>query len=776
MASGLKRDLGLLSTSALAIGAMVGSGIFILPAVAYEDAGPAAVLAFGVAGLLVFPAAVSAAEMATAMPEDGGAYLYVERGMGPLLGTVAGIGTWLMLSLKSSLALVGGVPYLVLVAPALAEYVVLVAIALAIFFTLVNAISAKGSGSLQFLIVGVMLLVMAGFIVGGIPGIEADQTRGALDLSEGGLLAAIGAVFVSYAGVTKVTAVAEEVKDPGRNLPLAMIGSLAFVTVLYMGVVYIAIGVSDLSPGAASPSFGAEFISADGGDTAPIAHAADLLFGPVGVYAVIAAALLALASTANAGLLAASRFPLAMARDGLVPSRFETVSGRFNTPVNAIALTGGAMILIVSVFDVGQVARFGSAFQILVFILLNVALIGFREGAIEEYQPAFVSPLYPWLQLVGIVGGVVVLVEMGGVPFLGAMVIAGLSVVWYLAYARPRIDREGAARAGARESATDAAVERTREMFAEDRRYDVLVALTGETSERARMDMVRMAADLSRLRTGSVMVASFRTVPHRTFTGSGPRVRSRELPDWLEFEEGRPSWLSDDARTSGGTPVADRTVPLAGPGGSLEYREIEAEDAAEAIVEFAEFEGYDMIVLERRGEELHDRLTGGVTNRVLRNATCGVLLVEDRGFDGADEIAVAASSGPYDPVKLLVADAIAEETGAELSLLQTIPEDAPDSRRRAIEDYHAELMRILTVPARSRIVETDDRVAGLSRFAATADLLVTSTESRGIRGAVFGRPGDSLVESVDCTAVMVQPAEAQQPGLVQRYLLDPLFG
>ncbi len=776
MASGLKRDLGLLSTSALAIGAMVGSGIFILPAVAYEDAGPAAVLAFGIAGLLVLPAAVSAAEMATAMPEDGGAYLYVERGMGPLLGTVAGIGTWLMLSLKSSLALVGGVPYLVLVAPVLAEYVVLVAIALAIFFTLVNAISAKGSGSLQFLIVGVMLLVMAGFIVGGVPGIEADQTRGALDLSEGGLLAAIGAVFVSYAGVTKVTAVAEEVKDPGRNLPLAMIGSLAFVTVLYMGVVYIAIGVSDLSPGAASPTFGAEFISADGGDTAPIAHAADLLFGPVGVYAVIAAALLALASTANAGLLAASRFPLAMARDGLVPSRFEAVSDRFNTPVNAIALTGGAMILIVSVFDVGQVARFGSAFQILVFILLNVALIGFREGAIEEYQPAFVSPLYPWLQLVGIVGGVVVLVEMGGVPFLGAMAIAGLSVVWYLVYARPRIDREGAARAGARESATDAAVERTREMFDEDRRYDVLVALTGETSERARMDMVRMAADLSRLRTGSVMVASFRTVPHRTFTGSGPRVRSRELPDWLEFEEGRPSWLSDDVRTSGGTPVADRTVPLADNGSSLEYREIEAEDAGEAIVEFAEFEGYDMIVLERRGEELHDRLTGGVTNRVLRNATCGVLLVEDRGFDGADEIAVAASTGPYDPVKLLVADAIAEETGAELSLLQTIPEDAPDSRRRAIEDYHAELMRILTVPARSRIVETDDRVAGLSRFAATADLLVTSTESRGIRGAVFGRPGDSLVESVDCTAVMVQPAEAQRPGLVQRYLLDPLFG
>ncbi len=771
--SSLKRDLGLLSTTAIATGAMVGSGIFILPAVAYQDAGPAAVIAFGIAGVLVAPAAISAAEMATAMPEDGGAYLYVERGMGPLLGTVAGIGTWLMLSLKSSLALVGGVPYLVLVAPVLAEYVVLVAIALALFFTVVNAVSAKGSGSLQFVIVGVMLLVMAVFIVGGTTGIDPAGTRGAFDPTADGLLAAIGAVFVSYAGVTKVTAVAEEVANPGRNLPLAMIGSLAVVTVLYMTVVYVAIGVADTTPGAASPTFGAEFVAAAGEDTAPIAHAADIVFGPVGVYAVIAAALLALASTANAGLLAASRFPLAMARDGLVPPQFETVNDRFATPVNAIALTGGSMILIVSVFDVGQVARFGSAFQILVFVLLNVALIGFREGAIEEYEPKFVSPLYPWLQLFGIASGLVVLVEMGGIPFLGAMGIAALSVVWYLGYARPRIDREGAARTGARESATEAALERTREVFDTDRRHDVLVSVTGETSQQARTDMVRMATDLSRLRTGSVMVASFDTVPHRTFTRSGPTVRSRTPPEWLQFGEEPPDWLDDAAvRPSGGQPIAE---PISETGTALRYREIETEDVGRAIVEFAEFEGFDLIVLERRSEELHDWPTGGVTTHVLRNASAGVLLVEDRGFEGANEIAVAASNGPYDPLKLLVADAIAEETGAEISLLQSIPEDAPESRRQTIEDYHTELLRMLTVSARSRVIETDDRVAGLSRFAASADLLVTGTESRGLWGALTGRTGDSLVEAVDCTAVMVQPAETQRPGLVQRFVLDPLF-
>ncbi len=771
MPTGLKRDLGLLSTSALAIGAMVGSGIFILPAVAYADAGPAAVVAFGIAGLLVLPAAISAAEMATAMPEDGGAYIYVERGMGPMLGTVAGLGTWLMLSLKGSLALVGGVPYIVVLAPGLAEYIIVMAVGLALFFTTVNIISAKGSGSVQFVIVGVMLLAMVYFIVGGVPDIEPTQTAGSFDITSDGLLAAIGAVFVSYAGVTKVTAVAEEVKDPGRNLPLAMVGSLLVTTALYVGIVYVAIGVADLTPGAGFvPEPGAA------GDPAPIAAAADAVFGQIGVIIIVIAALLALASTANAGLLAASRFPLAMARDGLLPNSLETVSERFATPVNAIALTGGAMIFIVSVFDVGQVARFGSAFQILVFMLLNLALIGFREGAVDDYHPEFVSPLYPWLQMFGIASGGVVLYQLGGVPFAGALGIAGLGLVWYYVYARPRIDREGAARAGVRQNVSERAIERTRELFEEGRRHDVLVAITNQTSELARRDMTRIGLDLSRLRVGSVTVGRFESVPHRVFTQRSPDVNRAPLPEWLQFDDGPPAWYGgdDEMRPSGGQVVGaadDRTHPQ-----TVDYREIESEHIGEAIVEYVAYEDFGFVVLERRREEMHSRLRDGITTHVLKNANCGVLLVEDRGFTGAREIAVVSTRGLYDPLKLLVADAIAEETGATITLMQTVSESAAESRRETIEEYHSELMRLLTVPAQSRVLETDDAVSGLARFAESADLLVTGTETRGVSGDIFGRPGDELVDSVECTAIMVQPADEHRPGIVQRYLLSKLFG
>ncbi len=766
MPTGLKRDLGLFSTMAIAIGAMVGSGIFILPGVAFVTVdGPAVVLAFLIAGLLVLPAAFSASEMATAMPEDGGSYVYVERGMGPLLGTIAGVGNWFMLSFKGALALVGGVPYLVFIAPEIAAYIIPIAVALAIFFTLINIVSTKSAGSMQFVIVGVMLLALAWFIVGGVPDLDPERTAGAFSAGSGGLLAATALVFISYAGVIKIAAVAEEVKDPGKTIPRAMIGSLLLTTALYVAVVYVAIGVVDV-PGAIE----AGQLEADG--EGPImALAAEATLGTVGTVAIVGAALLALASTANAGLLSASRFPFAMARDGLAPPAFETVSERFSTPILSIGLSGGIIVLLVVFLPIDQVAKFGSAFQIIVFILVNLALIGFREGAIDDYDPVFTSPLYPWMQIFGMVSGFAVLTQVGTVPLAGAALITVVSVIYFYTYVRPRTDREGAARRQVRQNVGQTAIERTEQLFGESQRYDTLVATTDETGIETKRDMLRIATDLSGLREGSVTVGEFHDVPHRAFT-AGDTVANRIDP---------PAWAVDlfestlaPTTTDGGVELSTATPETALS--DVTFKRITTEEVGPAIVEYAAFEDESFIVLERNVEELHELYGEGLNEHVLKNAPCGVLLVEDRGFEDIDEIAVATSSGVYDPVKLLVADAIAEETGAELSLLQTLPADASDERRQVVQKYHDDLRRVLTVPADSQIIENDDRIAGLARFANAADLLVTTTERRGIRGAVFGRPGDRLVDSVDCTAIMVQPPDQQRVGVIQRVVLNRLFG
>ncbi|AFZ74280.1 amino acid permease [Natronobacterium gregoryi] len=773
MTSDLQRDLGLPATTAIAIGAMVGSGIFILPGIAYASAGPAVVVAYAIAGLLVLPAALSASEMATAMPEDGGSYVYVERGMGPLLGTIAGIGNWFMLSFKGALALIGGVPYLVYVAPGLAEYILPIALGLALLFTILNVVSTKSTGSLQFAIVGVMMLAMGYFVIGGFPDVTPSQTAGSFDLASEGILAATGLVFVSYAGVIKVAAVAEEVKDPGTTIPRAMIGSLLATTALYVLIVYVAIGVApDLSPGGG-------FVPEGGEEVASIAYAAEAALGELGAVLIVIAALLALASTANAGLLSASRFPFAMARDGLVPERFEHLHDRFKTPAFAVAVTGGVMMVMIATLPIEQVAKFGSAFQILVFILVNLAIVGFREGAVEDYDPEFVAPLYPWTQLAGMAGGVIVLTQMGTVPFLGAVAITLVSIAWYVGYARPRIDREGAARAGARENVSQSALDRTRDLFESDEEYDVLVAITDNTSPDARRDLLRMATDMGRLRSTTVSAVEFVDVPHQMFDGDHADVFADDPPEWLPSGDDAPSWFPENhdvhrpARTSGGATDADRP-PVTDT--HIEYREIDSEDHNRAIVDFATYGNYDLIVAERDRAQFHRRLFGGGTDWLLKNAPCDVMLVDDDGFDDADEIAVVANRGAYDPLKLLFADAVAEETGAELNLLQAIAADAPETQRETIERYHEELFSLLTVPARSTVIETDDEIAGLTRFVGDADLLVTGVDRTGMSARFLGRPGNRLVERVDTTAVMVQTRDGRRPGLLQRLLLNYLFG
>ena len=544
----LERDLGLFAVVAISIGAMVGSGIFILPGLALKTAGPAVILAYLLAGVLVLPAALSKAEMATAMPEAGGTYIYIERGMGPLLGTIAGVGTWFSLSFKGALALVGGVPYVLYLFDLPVKPV---ALALAVVLVLVNLVGAKQTGRLQVAIVAVMLAAMVWFVVGGLPSTDSTYYGGFFDEGSGGLLAATGLVFVSYAGVTKIASVAEEVENPDRNIPLGILGSLCFTTLLYVLIVVVMVGVTP--PDLLSDS------------AVPMIHAAEATLGRLGVIAIIIAAVLALISTANAGILSSSRYPFAMARDQLAPPSLTEIHDKWGTPVQAITLTGAVMLVLIAFVPILQIAKLASAFQIIVFALVNGAVIAFREGDVGEYDPSFESPLYPWTQLVGIAGGFALIGYMGTIPLVGAVIITAASVLWYLYYARGRVQREGAATDVVRRSVGRKAVEQTKATVETVDGYEVLVAITEETSEQREQTLVRIAADVAHENDGSVTVVQFDEVADQVPLQQASETQS---PADVEFEE----------RTEPLTEAFD--VPVT-------YGEIVSHDTKRAIANFA---------------------------------------------------------------------------------------------------------------------------------------------------------------------------------------------
>jgi len=435
--SDLERSLGLYPTMMISMGAMIGSGIFVLPALGYKKAGPAVILAYVLSALVVLPAALSKAEMATAMPESGGTYLYIDRALGPLFGTVAGIGAWFSLVFKSSFALVGLGAYLLLFAPISQGVITYVALGLGVLVIVLNVSGTELSGQVQAVIVTVVILGLVVYTANA--GVVADASRfdPLFSHGSGGVVTAAAFVFVSYAGVTKIASVAEEVKNPGKNLPRAMIGSLVVMTLIYIAVVAAVVGLAD-----------PETLKTGGpGGTAsltPMADGADALLGGFGVLIISVIAVVALTSMANAGVLSSSRFPLAMSRDNLLPPALETIDERFKTPRNAVLLTGVGLLLLIAFVPVIELAKLASAFQILVFSMENLALVAFREANEASYQPEFESPAYPYIQIFGFLGGSALLTQMGMLPIVGAAGIIAGGFVIYLVYGRSRTDRGGA--------------------------------------------------------------------------------------------------------------------------------------------------------------------------------------------------------------------------------------------------------------------------------------------------------------------------------------------
>jgi amino acid transporter len=715
----LERDLGLPSVLAISIGAMIGSGIFILPALALEIVGPAVILAYALAGVLVVPAALSKSEMATAMPEAGGTYVYIERGMGPLLGTVAGVGTWFSLSFKSALALVGGVPYLLLLFDLPLKPV---ALGLAAVLILINVLGAKQTGRLQVAIVVVMLAALGWFAAGSAPGVQSANYAGFFDAGAGGILAATGLVFVSYAGVTKVASVAEEVEAPGRNIPLGILGSLAFTTMLYVAVVFVLVGVTD--PGSVA------------GSSTPVAVAAGSTLGRLGVVVVILAAILALVSTANAGILSSSRYPFAMSRDRLVPPSLSTVSDRFGTPATSITLTGAVLLVLIAFVPIVDIAKLASAFQILVFGLVNVAVVAFREGS-PEYDPEFTSPLYPWVQLFGVITGGLLLTRMGTVALVGAAGITLGSVAWYLLYVRPRVSREGVAAAAVRNRVGGGASGGTATTGAPG---EALVALTKDLDERRERSLVALAADLVRPDDGRVVVVRFQEVPDQV-----PLTRdvTRQSASDVSFEA-RMESLSAELAVG------------------IEADEIVSHDTKHAIVNVAAHRGVDTIVAEHEPLRLRSRLLGDPIDWVVRHAQCDVCLVDNLGYDRPERVALAADGASPSALAVTVAEALAAANGSEITLwTPAVPADA-DRSAFAAGDRHAELSERLSVPVRAEATRTD------GGRPPRPDVSVRQATDARLRDALSGsRPA---VPGPRCTTVTVYPHESRRPGFARRLL------
>ena len=718
----LERNLGLFSVVAISIGAMLGGEIFVLPAVAAQMTGPSLWLAYLVAALLVLPAALSKSELATAMPDSGGAYVYIERAMGPFAGTIAGIGLWLSLLLKSTFALAILDSYLSLLVdfPATAVGLVLLALVL-----MLNLFGVRRVGTLQMVIVAGCVLVLTVVLVVGaqrIPAVPRDIPWFSDGLA--GFAATVGLVFISYAGVTKIAAVAEEVRDPERTIPRGILLSLGMVAVLYGGIALVLVR-----------AFHPETLSAE---TTPIASLARLAIGNVGVPIIAVTAVFALLGMTNAGLLASSRFPFAMARGQLAPNILAQVHKRFATPVPAILLSGGTMATILLTLDVVRIAKLASAFMIAAFMAVNISVIVFRESGAKWYTPAFRAPLYPFLQVFGVVAGAAILISLGTFPLLGVAVAVVVGTGVYLFFGRKRVSRLGVLRqmARRRDLLKEQRIRTETGSYAITSTATTTVALFG--SEPSAESLVHLGMTLSNDSVISV-------------------VHLEEVPEQTELTA--MAQTTDDRLTS-----LERRILHLG-----EERDVRAEfdvlltrDLRETLYDHAAQQHSRWVVMAWRDRTMRGLIVRNPLQWLITHMPCNLALFKDAGIRTYRKIMALAEPGPHDALVATTAGSLARLFRAEVTFVRCLPANATEEDMQDVEAYHYQLGRLCDLPTYSEVIRDDDRLSALVHATARFDLAITGTTSaRPLRTMFVPTAEERLTEAAHCAVLQLRAPRSE---------------
>ncbi len=420
----LRKDLSLLDVFSITIGAVMSTGIFLLPGLAYAKAGPGVLGSYCLAGLLASVGLLNQAELVSAMPKAGDTYFYVTRSMGMAVGTVYGLITLTALSLKSAFELTAMAVFTSLLVNV---DVRLIALVLCLIFLIVNLMGAKGAGRIQTGMVAVILASLAVYFVKGFSKVEMIHFQPFAPHGFEGILAGAGFVFVSFGGLLKVSSLAEEVKNPGRILPMGMIMALVSILMIYLLNIFIAVGI--LGPPHLEKSM------------MPVSDSAEIIWGGWGKIYFAVIAILAFMSAANAGIMGASRYPMALSRDRLLPDFLSRIHQRFGTPHYSI-MTAGILMIGALFLKLDVIIKAASSVLILTYIFTSLALIIMRESRLQNYQPRLRVPFYPWLQITGITGLGALLYEIGVEALISASVLAAVGLFIYWFYGRIRAVRE----------------------------------------------------------------------------------------------------------------------------------------------------------------------------------------------------------------------------------------------------------------------------------------------------------------------------------------------
>jgi amino acid transporter/nucleotide-binding universal stress UspA family protein len=766
----LARTLGLFDAVMIGVGAMIGAGVFVLTGIAAGEAGPAAIIAFALNGIVTTFTAFSYAELASAIPEAGGGYSFVKRAMPPALGFLAGWMLWFAYTVACALYAVGFGGYFV---ELLGSYwpsahdallgtlgrqasVALVTFFICAFFITLNVLGADVTGKAENIVTMAKIIVLGVFIAFGLIALvqHPDAFSAFTPLFPkgfGGVLVAMGLTFIAFEGYDLIATVSEEVKEPTRNIPKATFISLGIAVTIYLFILLVSIGAVDPTKfevyGKTYDQLPAEleiYEPVEPNDPqintsweilglykeTGIVRAAENFMPKFGVALIVFGGLFSTMSALNASVLASSRVGFSMGRERMLPPALGAIHRQRRTPHIAVLVTGFIIVAAAVGLPLEVVGSGASLMFLLSFALTNAAMIRIRVQE-PDLPRGFRAPLFPLLPILGIVcnlGLAIYQFTFQPMAWYVGLAWVAMGAVVYVAYTM---------RAAEEEERLPVKILHEEQLMPKD--YKVLIPLA--SVEQARM-MGILGAAIAKEHDGEVLALHVVRVPVQLSISDGR----------MFLREGKP--IMEEAISQG----REINVPV--------HTMIRLDrHIGRAITDTARERRADLMLLGWPGYTASPHHAfGSVIDLVAVNPPCDLAVVRFRKRREPRRILVPTSGGANAALVISLAidqaRAFAERTGESpiVTLLYVcVPADAcPEVRAQGFELLH-NLASGYDYPLEVKVLPADDIVAGIVDESAYHDLIVIgATAERLFEQVLFGTIPERVALRAPVTVIMVK--------------------
>ncbi|MCB2204568.1 amino acid permease [bacterium] len=744
------RDLGLFDATMIGVGAMIGAGIFVLTGLAAGEAGPASMLAFALNGVVTLLTAFSYAELASAIPRAGGGYSFVRMAFPGAVGFLSGWLLWFAYTVACSLYALGFAGYFwellhkyfpsftraITDVTGAHPAVLVVTLAVGLAFIWLNVRGAGVTGKTENVLTMAKIITLAVFIFFGLlvvfgePQQVTENFMPFMPKGMGGVLVAMGLTFIAFEGYDLIATVAEEIKDPERNIPRATFLSLGIAVIIYLLVLFVSLAALSV-PGESTWEFLGRFK-----ETA-IVHAADAFMPAFGVALIVLGGLLSTMSALNATVMAASRVAFSMGRDNWLPKRVSAIHSERRTPHIAIVLTGVILLAMALTLPIEAVGSSASLIFLLTFAMVNLSIIVLRRKH-PEIPRRYRVPLYPVLPMLGFVLNIfLALYQFNFQPIAWYITVGWILVGLLLYYAVFE----------KRASAVEPQVLLPRRRADEkDARPCVLVSLYNPDNIGVLLDM---AVPEARRRNVRLVAMSVVQVPHQMPIHEGTR-----------FAHHKESLLQKAKRLA-----TERGI-------SLETDLVFAHRASDGILAGIERHRAEALIIGWKGyTNSRDRIFGEIADRIIRHANCDLMVLKVGKKRKFESCLLPTAGGPNARLASTIVGSMAEELDMEVSAGYVVPEQAAETEKHlGLQRMDAVLQGVAPdVRASKRIIESSSVAGGIARASKDYDLVVIgAAKEQMLKVMLFGEIPEKVARYSPSSVLVVKKYEGAMKSVVKK--------